>query len=272
MLTLGGIQLRGFFRIRTEVVEDSLNFRYPNDIDSKQSMRQALQMFDAYLTLTDLNPQTMGLDGYAGFRGFLHRALRLNEDDEKPITRQLLDYFILVGCLEEEQANLAFNMSQAKCNENYQEREPTKCQFLHYQSLFPTSDPNGFVYVDFDSIRHLLSKASFDCLGRLLTEYLAQLPTMQAEIDGPLIIAIAQGLLYDKPGVDFGNIHLSAGRSAEFIGNVRTVSEWRMHDQGFLRGDVAENWKYLTTVLTNFFVANHILCLNKDGRHMLRPY
>ena len=272
MLTPGGIQLRGFFSVQTEVAEKLAHLCYANDIDNERNMRQALQMFDAYMTLTGFHPHTMCLDDYAGFRGFLHKALQLTEDDTKSFTWQLFEDFVIVGFLEEKQANTVLNMSQAECDENYQEREPTKCRFLHYQSLFPTSDSNGFVYVDFDSITHLLSKSSFDCLGRLLTEYLAPLPTAQAQIDAPLIIALAQGLLYQHPGVDFGDIHLGGTNSADFIGTVRTHAEWRMHNAGFFRGDVADNWKYLSAVLTNFFVDNNILRLNKDGRKMLRPY
>lgn len=272
MLTLGGIQLRGFFSIQTEVAENLPILRHSDDIDIKRRMLQALQMFDAYMTLTGFHPHTMCLDDYAGFRGFLYKVLQLSEDDAKSFTWQLLQDFVIVGFLEGKQANLALSMSQAECNERYQEREPTKCRFLHYQSLFQTTDPNGFVYVDFASMMHLLSKASFDCLGRLLTEYLRPLTTVQAEIDAPLIIAIAQGLLYQNPKVDLGDIHLGVTDSADFIGAVRTHAEWRMHNAGFYRGDVAENWKYLSAVLTNFFVANNILSLNKDGRKMLKPY
>lgn len=272
MLTLGGIQLRGYFSTQTEVAEKLPSIRYPHDIESQQSMRRALQMFDAYMTLTGLHPQAMCLDDYAGFRGFLHKVLKLTESDTKITTRLLIEDFVDIGFLEEKQANLVINTPQTECNEKYQEREPTKCRFLHYQSLFQTSDPNGFVFVDFASIMHLLSEASFDYLGRLLTEYLAPLPTAQAEIDAPLIIAIAQGLLYDHPGVEFGEIHLNANKSADFFGSVRTVAEWRMHNAGFFRGDVAENWKYLSAVLMNFFVANNICCLNKAGRRMLAPY
>lgn len=272
MLTLGGIQLRGFFSIQTEVVKNLPILRHSDDINIKRNMLQALQMFDAYMTLTGLHPHTMCLDDYAGFRGFLHKVLQLTEDDAKSFTWQLLQDFVIVGFLDEKQANLALSMPQAECNEKYQQREPTKCRFLHYQSLFQTKDPNGFVYVDFASIMHLLSEASFDCLGWLLTEYLTPLPTVQAEIDAPLIIAIAQGLLSDHPGVDFGEIHLNANKSADFFGSIRTVAEWRMHNAGFFRGDVAENWKFLSAVLMNFFVANNICCLNKAGRRMLAPY
>ncbi|MBK4998576.1 hypothetical protein IAE37_000852 [Pseudomonas sp. S31] len=272
MLILGEIQLRGFFSIQTELAEKTLNFRHPYDIDSKRSMRHAWRMFDAYMTLTGFHPHAMCLDDHAGFRGFLCKALQLTEDNAKSFTWQLLQDFVLVCFLEEKEANLFLSMPQAECNEIYQEREPTKCRFLHYQSLFPTSDSNGFMYVDFGSIMHLLSNAFFHCLGRLLTEYLAPLPTVQAEIDAPLIIAIAQGLLYDHPGVDFCKIHLNATDSADFIGNVRAHAEWRMHNAGFFRGDVAMNWKYLSAVLMNFFVANNICCLNKAGRRMLAPY
>ncbi|WBM48198.1 hypothetical protein [Pseudomonas putida] len=269
MLTLGGIQLRGFFSTQTEVVKNLPILRHSDDINIKRNMLQALQMFDAYMTLTGFHPHTMCLNDYAGFRGFLHKVLQLTEDDAKSFTWQLLQDFVIVGFLEEKQANLALSMSQAECNEKYQEREPTKCRFLHYQSLFQTTDPNGFVYVDFASIMHLLSEASFDCLGRLLTEYLTPLPTVQAEIDAPLIIAIAQGLLYQNPSIDFGDIHLSAAKSTNFIAGAYASSEWQMRNAGFFREDVAENWKYVSDVIMNFYVVNQIIRLNKAGRKLL---
>ncbi|ELF6203544.1 hypothetical protein RNI54_000290 [Pseudomonas putida] len=100
MLTPGGIQLRGFFSVQTEVAEKLAHLCYANDIDNERNMRQALQMFDAYMTLTGFHPQTMCLDDYAEFRGFLHKALQLTEDDTKSFTWQLLKDFVIVGFLE----------------------------------------------------------------------------------------------------------------------------------------------------------------------------
>lgn len=272
MLTLGKIQLRGFFTIHIEDAEELLSRGYPDYNDSQRGMRQSLLMFDAYMTLTGFHPQSMNLEEFAGFRGFLNVVLELPEDNIKYITSQLFEFFADVGVLPEKQVSLILKESQPWCDEKYLEREPIKCQFLNYQSLFPSKEPGSVICVDFASIAHMLNNSSLNYLSSLLSPYFSSLTTQQAETDAQLIIALAQGLLYQHPGVDLGDIHLSAAESTEFIAGARYSAEWQMHNAGYFRGDAAENWKYVSAVIVNFFVANNILSLNKAGRRLLAPY
>jgi len=268
MLTLGQIQLRGFFILNPHSVIEWLESYAADEKNEPWVMRQVLEIHDAYLTITGFDPTTLCLDDFAGFRGFLNTEMGFTEEAAKGTTSQLLKIFP-ADVLSEEKASLVLDEPQSRCNEKYLEREPSRTQLLIYQSLFSTMEPGGVVYVDFASLGSALNESSLQFLSDLLSKHFASLTTEQAETDAGLIIALTQGLLHQNPSVDFGDISLSMAKSTSFISGARIHAEWQMHNAGYFRGDAYENWKLISGVILNFFVANNILRLSKSSRKLL---
>jgi hypothetical protein len=270
MVTLGQIQLRGFCTLNPDSIKEFLK---PHSGSGKQDDQwlETLELYDAFLTVTGFDPTTPCLDDFIALRGFMNAEMEYSDDATKDIASQLCDMFIRANVLSETDASLVLSEAQLQCNKKYLAREPSKPQLLVYQSLFSTKEPGCPAYVDFASLGSALSDSSLQFLSNLLSNYLASLTCEQAATDAGLIIGLAQGLLYQNPGIDFGDIHLPARSSTEFISVARAHAEWQMHGAGFFREDVAENWKYVSTVILNFFVANHVLHLDKAGRRLLVP-
>ncbi|MHC8324519.1 hypothetical protein [Pseudomonas sp. LB1P83] len=245
--------------------------RHPGGEKQDDKWFQTLELYDAYLTVTGFDSTTPCLDDFIALRGFMNAEMELSEEANKDIASQLCEIFIRANVLSETEASLILDEAQLKCNEKYLAREPSKPELLIYQSLFSTKEPGCPAYVDFASLGSALSDSSLQFLSSLLSKYLASLTCEQAATDAGLIIGLAQGLLYQNPGLDFGDIHLPATSSTEFISVARARAEWQMHGAGFFREDVAENWKYVSTVILNFFVANNVLHLDKAGRRLLTP-
>jgi len=269
MVTLGQIQMRGFSTLHPKAIKDLLKSCATCEKSAQSSMLEVLEMFDAYLTITEFNPATVCSDDFAGLRGFLNTEMGLTEELAKGITSQLCEMIIALGILSEEKVSLALKESPLDCNEKYAARQPSKSQLLIYKSLFPTMEPGGVVYVDFASLGSALNESSLQFLSGLLSIHFASLTTEQAETDAGLIIALTQGLLHQNPSVDFGDISLSMAKSTSFISGARIHAEWQMHNAGYFRGDVYENWKLISGVILNFFVANNILRLSKSGQQLL---
>ncbi|MDD0987808.1 hypothetical protein [Pseudomonas shahriarae] len=269
MVTLGQIQMRGFSTLHPEAIKDWLKSCATYENTAQWSMLEALEMFDAYLTITEFNPDTVCSDDLAGLRGFLNIEMGLIEEVAKGITLKLCDMIIALGILSEEKISFALKESSLECNEKYAARQPSKSQLLIYKSLFPTMEPDGVVYVDFLSLGSALNESSLQFLSSLLSQYFASLTTEQAETDAGLIIGLTQGLLHQNPSVDLGDISLSIAKSTSFISCARIHAEWQMHNAGYFRGDAYENWKLISGVILNFFVANNILHLSKAGRQLL---
>ncbi|MCO7624851.1 hypothetical protein NJC08_00300 [Pseudomonas fluorescens] len=269
MVTLGQIQMRGFSTLHPEAIKDWLKSCATCENTAQLSMLEALEMFDAYLTITEFNPATVCSDDLAGLRGFLKVEMGLIEEVAKGITFKLCDMIIAKGILSEEKVSLALKEPQLECNKKYAARQPSTSQLLIYKSLFPTMEPGGVVYVDFLSLGSALNESSLQFLSSLLSKYFASLTTEQAETDAGLIIALTKGLLHQNPNVDFGNISLSMAKSTSFISGARIHAEWQMHNAGYFRGDAYENWKLISGVILNFFAANNILHLSKAGRQLL---
>jgi hypothetical protein len=269
MVTLGQIQMRGFSTIHPKAIKDWLKPFATCEEIAQWSMHEVLEMFDAYLTITEFNPVTVCSDDFAGLRGFLNTEMGLTEELAKGITSQLCETIIALGILSEEKVLLALKASPLECNEKYAARQPSKSQLLIYKSLFPTMEPGGVVYVDFLSLGSALNESSLQFLSGLLSKHVASLTTEQAETDAGLIIGLTQGLLHQNPSVGLGDISLSMAKSTSFISGARIHAEWQMHNAGYFRGDAYENWKLISGVILNFFVANNILHLSKFGRQLL---
>mgnify|MGYP003600078968 CR=1 FL=1 len=75
MLTLGQIQLRGFFILNQQLVIEWLESYAADEKNDQWGMRQVLEIHDAYLTITGYDPTTLCLDDFAGFRGFLNTEM-----------------------------------------------------------------------------------------------------------------------------------------------------------------------------------------------------
>lgn len=270
MVTLGQIQLRGFCTLNPDLVKEFLNPHAGREKQEDQ-WHETLELYDAFLTVTGFDPTTPCLEDFIALRGFMNAEMEYSEDSTKDIASQLCDMFIRANVLSETEASLVLSEAQLQCNKTYLARAPSKPQLLVYQSVFPTKEPGCPAYVDFASLGSALSDSSLQFLSNLLSNYLASLTCEQAATDAGLIIGLAQGLLYQNPGIDFGDIHLPATSSTEFISVARASAEWQMHGAGFFREDVAENWKYISTVILNFFVANNVLHLDKAGRRLLAP-
>lgn len=268
MVTLGQIQLREFCTLNPDSFREFLG-PYAGSGKQNDQWRQTLSLYDAYLTVTGFDPTTRFLDDVIAFRGFMNAEMEFPEEATKDFASQLCEVFIRANALSEAEVSLILGEAQLQCNEIYLAREPSKPQLLIYQSLFSTKEPGRPAYVDFASLGSALSDSSLQFLSSLLSRYLASLTYEQAAIDTGLIIGLVQGLLYQNPGIDFGDIHLPAKSSTEFISVARAHAEWQMHGAGFFREDVVENWKYVSTVILNFFAANKILHLDKAGRELL---
>jgi hypothetical protein len=269
MLTLGQIQMRGFSTLSPKGVKDWLKHCATCERTTQWSMLEVLAIFDAYLTITESNPTTLCSDDFAGLRGFLSTEMGFSEKASKGITSQLCEMIIAIDVLSKEKISLTLKKPALECNEKYTARQPSKSQLLIYKSLFPTMEPGGVVYVDFASLGSALNESSLQFLSGLLSKYFASLNIAHAETDAGLIIALTQGLLHQNPSLDFGDISLSLAKSTSFIAGARIHAEWQMHNAGYFRGDAYENWKLISGVILNFFVANNILHLSKAGRQLL---
>jgi len=271
MVTLGQIQLRGFCTIDPNSVSILLEPYAVSGKKNDQWMRQTFELYDAYLTVTECAPTALSLDDLIAFRGFMNAEMEFSEEAAKDIASRLCEMFIYAYVLSDAQASFVLGVPQTHCNEKYLACKPSKSQLLTYQSLFSTKEPGCPVYVDFASLGSALSNSCLQCLSGLLSRYFAPLSCEQATRDAGVIIGLAQGLLYENPGIDFDNIYYSATESTDFISVARTHAEWQMHNAGYFREDVAENWKYVSAVILNFFVANNFFRLNNAGRRLLTP-
>lgn len=270
MVTLGQIQLRGFCTIDPSWVRVLLESYAASGKNYDQwSMRQTLELCDAYLTVTECTPTILFLHDFIAFRGFINAEMGLSEENTKDIASRLCEILICAN-VSDVQASLVVGEPQIICNEKYLACKPSKSQLLTYQSLFSTKEPDCPLYVDFASLGSTLSNSSLQCLSGVLSRYFAPLSFEQAATDAGLIIGLVQGMLYENPGIDFDDINYSANESTNFIGVARTTAEWQMHNSGYFREDVAENWKYVSAVILNFFVANNFLRLNNSGRQLLK--